>query len=76
MVAIWAVSAWSLVGRVLSLELHGQAAATLGFPRITQLHLDVDDEAIRRARAALLEILQMACFVVDPPENPIASSAA
>jgi hypothetical protein len=29
----------------------------------TPLHLDVDDDAIRRVRATLLDILQCACFV-------------
>lgn len=75
-VAIWAVSAWALVGRVLFLELRTEATAILGLPRITQLYLAVDDEAIRRARVALMEILQTACFVVDPPEDPASASAA
>lgn len=35
------------------------------------LHLDVDDDAIRQVRAALLEILQCSCFVVDTPEGRI-----
>jgi hypothetical protein len=48
-------------------------SATLGFPRDCRLHLDVNDDAIRRIRAALLEILQCACFVVDTPEGRITS---
>jgi hypothetical protein len=65
--------AWTLVGRELSLELGTRAVATLGFPPDCRLHLDVDDDAIRRIRAALLEILQCACFVVDTPEGRIIS---
>ncbi|WP_433608722.1 hypothetical protein ACQP2P_36310 [Dactylosporangium sp. CA-139114] len=65
--------AWTLIGHALSLELGTRAAATLGFPRDCRLHLDVDDDAIRQVRAALLEILQCACFVVDTPEGRITS---
>lgn len=61
--------AWTLIGHDLSLELDRRAAAALGFPREFLLRLDVDDAAVRRARAALLEILQCACFVVDTPEG-------
>lgn len=61
--------AWTLIGRELSLEFGARAAATLGFPRDCRLHLDVDDDAIRRVRAALLEILECACFVVDTAEG-------
>ncbi|MFD1321393.1 hypothetical protein [Micromonospora sonneratiae] len=64
--------AWALINHDLSLELGAQTAAALGFPRDCRLHLDVDDTAIRRVRAALLEILQSACFVVDTPEGRIA----
>jgi hypothetical protein len=64
-------AAWALIGRELSLELGAPAAAILGFPRDCRLHLDLDDDAIRRVRAALLEILQCACFVVDTPEGRI-----
>jgi hypothetical protein len=65
--------AWTLVGREISLEFHARAAATLGFPRDCRLHLvDLDDDTIRRVRAALLEILQCGCFVVDTPEGRIA----
>ena len=64
-------AAWTLIGRELSLELNTPAAATLGFPRDCRLRLDLDDETIRRVRAALLEILQCACFVVDTPDGRI-----
>jgi hypothetical protein len=70
-VATWAVKAWSLIGRDLCLELGQQAAAALSAPRELQLRLDVDDDTIRRVRAALLEILQCACFVVDTPEGRV-----
>jgi hypothetical protein len=63
--------AWTLIDRELSLELGPAAAATLGFQRDCRLHLEVDDDAIRRVRAALLEILQCACFVVDTAEGRI-----
>jgi hypothetical protein len=65
--------AWTLIDRELSLEFGERAAAALGFPRDCRLHLDVDDDAIRRVRAALLEILDCACFVVDTAEGRIAS---
>ena len=65
--------AWTLIGRDLSLELDPRAAATLGWPIDCRLHLDVDDEAIREARAALLEILDSACFVVDTAEGRLFS---
>ncbi|MDI6105631.1 hypothetical protein QLQ12_44330 [Actinoplanes sp. NEAU-A12] len=65
--------AFTLIGRELRLEFGLQSATTLGFPRDCRLHLDVDDDAIRRARAALLEILQCACFVVDTAEGRITS---
>jgi len=68
-VATWAVNAWALVDHDLSLELAGRAAPMLGFPRDLRLRLDVDDGAIRLVRAALLEILQCACFLVDTPEG-------
>ena len=64
--------AWTLIDHEISLELGTPTAATLGFPRDCRLHLDVDDAAIRQVRAALLEILQCACFVVDPPEGRLA----
>jgi hypothetical protein len=66
-------AAWTLIGHELSLDLGTRAATTLGFPRDCRLHLDVDDDAIRRTRAALLEILQCACFVVDTPDGRIVS---
>jgi hypothetical protein len=65
--------AWTLIGRDLSLELGTRAATALGFPRDCRLYLDVDEDTVRRIRAALLEILQCACFVVDPPEGRITS---
>ena len=65
--------AWTLIDHELSLELGSRAVATLGVPRDCRLYLDVDDDAIRRVRAALLEILQCACFVVDTPEVRITS---
>jgi hypothetical protein len=66
-------AAWTLVDRHLSLELDARAAAVLGIPRDCRLYLDVDDDTIRRVRAALLEILQSACFVVDTAEGRIVS---
>ncbi|WP_426513432.1 hypothetical protein ACPPVO_24180 [Dactylosporangium sp. McL0621] len=60
--------AWTLIGHHLSLEFGTRAVTTLGFPVDCRLYLDVDDDAIRRIRAALLEILQCACFVVDTPD--------
>lgn len=63
--------AWTLIDHGLSLEFGSRAAATLDFPRDCRLYLDVDDDAIRRVRAALLEILGCACFVVDTPEGRI-----
>ena len=65
--------AWTLIGHELSLEFGSRAAATLGFPRDCRLHLDVDDQAIRRVRTALLEILECACFVVDIADGRLAS---
>jgi hypothetical protein len=70
-VAAWAVDAWSLIGADLSLELSRPAAAALGLPCELRLRLDVDDAAIGRIRAALLDILQSACFVVDTPEGRV-----
>jgi hypothetical protein len=66
-------SAWTLIGRELALEMDAQAVTALGFPRDCRLQLDVDDDAIRRVRAALLEILQCACFVVDTAEGRVTS---
>jgi len=63
--------AWTLIGQELSLEFGKQAVTALGFPHDCRLYLDVDEDAIRRARAALLEILQCACFVVDTAEGRI-----
>jgi hypothetical protein len=57
----------------LSLEFGPRAVAALGFPHDCRLHLDVDDDAIRQVRAALLEILDCACFVVDTAEGRITS---
>jgi hypothetical protein len=65
--------AWTLIGQELTLELDPGAAVTLGFPRDCRLHLDVDADAIRRARAALLDILDCACFVVDTAEGRLTS---
>jgi hypothetical protein len=70
-VGTWAVNAWTLIGHDLSLELTRSVAAALGLPRDLRVRLDVDDAAIRRVRAALLEILQTACFVVDTPEGRV-----
>ena len=64
-------SAWTLIGRELSLELDAVGAGILGVSRDCRLHLDLDDDAIGRVRAALLEILQCACFVVDTPDGRI-----
>jgi hypothetical protein len=65
--------AWTLIDHELSLEFGSQAVAALGFPRDCRLRLDVDDDAIRRVRASLLEILQCACFLVDTAEGRITS---
>ncbi|MEV4642952.1 hypothetical protein AB0J80_37000 [Actinoplanes sp. NPDC049548] len=64
---------WTLIDHELSLEFGSQAAETLGLPRDCRVQLDVDDDAVRRVRAALLEILQCACFVVDTTEGRIVS---
>jgi hypothetical protein len=63
--------AWTLIGNELTLELGARAAATLGLPPDCRLHLDIDADAIRRVRAALLEILQCACFVVDTADGRV-----
>ncbi|WP_221328298.1 hypothetical protein [Actinoplanes sp. L3-i22] len=63
--------AWTLIGHELSLEFGPRSAAALDFPRDCRLQLDVSDDAIRLLRAALLEILQCACFVVDTSEGRI-----
>jgi hypothetical protein len=73
-VVTYGPAAWTLVDRELSLEFDAQSAATLGFPCDCRLHLvDLDDDTIRQVRAALLEILQCACFVVDTPDGRITS---
>ncbi|MEN3616240.1 hypothetical protein [Plantactinospora sp. ZYX-F-223] len=64
-------AAWTLMDHNLSLEFGARSAAILGFPRDCRLQLDLDEDTIRRVRAALLEILQCACFVVDTPEGRI-----
>ncbi|AEV84672.1 hypothetical protein ACWT_3649 [Actinoplanes sp. SE50] len=65
--------AWTLIGRRLTLEFDPRAASALGFHRDCQLYLDVDADGIRRVRAALLEILDCACFVVDTDEGRLTS---
>ncbi len=75
-VATWAVSAWTLVGHDLTLELTRPAAATLGVARDVRLRLDLDDAGIGRVRAALLEILADACFVADTPEGRVTDLTA
>jgi hypothetical protein len=65
--------AWTLIGHELSFEFDSRAVATLGFPRDCRLRLDVDDDGIRLVRAALLEILDCACYVVDTAEGRITS---
>ena len=65
--------AWTLIDHALSLEFGTQAAAALGFPPDCRLYLDMDDDAIRRVRAALLDILACACFVVETAEGRITS---
>jgi hypothetical protein len=70
-VATWPVNAWVLTTHELSLEFDERAAEALGFPRDCQLRLKLDDDAIGTVRAALLEILQCACFVVDTIEGRI-----
>lgn len=67
-----AVNAWALTGHDLSFELAAGAATALGVPNDLRLRLDVDDAAVRRVRAALPDILQGACFVVDTPEGRVA----
>lgn len=70
-VATWPVNASVLTTHELSLEFDERAAASLDFRRDCRLRLKLDDDAIRRVRAALLEILQCACFVVDTVEGRI-----
>ena len=65
--------AWTLIGHELSFDFGVRSASALGLPRDCRLRLDVDDEGIRRVRAALLEILQCACFVLDTPEGRMSS---
>jgi hypothetical protein len=65
--------AWTLIHHELSLEFGPRAVAARGFPRDCRLYLDVDDAAIRQIRAALLEILQCACFVADTAEGRVTS---
>jgi hypothetical protein len=65
--------AWTLIDHELSLEFGPRAADVLGFSRDCRLRLDVDDAAIREARAVLLEILQCACYVVDTAEGRVVS---
>lgn len=65
--------AWTLIDHELTLELSPRSAATIGFPPDCRLHLDVDDATISVVRAALLEILQCACYVVDTPEGRVTS---
>jgi hypothetical protein len=62
-------AAWTLIGRHLSLDLGTRAAAILGLPPDCRLYLDVDDDTIRQVRAALLQILQCACFVVETADG-------
>lgn len=63
--------AWTLIGTELSLELGSRAVELFGFHRDCRLSLDVDEEAIRQVRAALLEILHCACYVVDTAEGRV-----
>jgi hypothetical protein len=65
--------AWTLIDHDPSLERGPQAATALRFPRDCRLRLDLDDGTIRQVRAALPEILQCACFVVDTPEGRFTS---
>ncbi|MEU7823573.1 hypothetical protein [Catellatospora sp. NPDC049133] len=72
-VATGAVSSWTLIGQVLTLELNRRAAERLGFPRDYRLRLDLTPEAFSLARASLLDILYAECFVVDMPEGRVTS---
>ncbi|MFD0597458.1 hypothetical protein ACFQZ4_38495 [Catellatospora coxensis] len=72
-VATGAVSSWTLIGSVLTLELGRSAAARLGFPRDYRVRLDLTSEAFSLARSSLLEILHTECFVVDTPEGRVTS---
>ncbi|GLW34131.1 hypothetical protein [Actinoplanes regularis] len=65
--------AWTLIDHELCLEMDSKAVAIFGFSRDCRIHLDVDDDGIRRVRAALLEILQCSCFVVDTAEGRVTS---
>ncbi|WP_433203026.1 hypothetical protein ACQP00_33400 [Dactylosporangium sp. CS-047395] len=72
-VGTWAVAAWTLVGHDLTLEVGRSASAELGLPRDLRLRLEVDDAGISLVRAALLEILSCACYLVDTPEGRLAN---
>ena len=65
--------AWTLIGHELSFDFGVRSASALGYPRDCRLRLDLDGEGIRRVRAALLEILHCACFIVDTPEGRLTS---
>jgi hypothetical protein len=64
---------WTLIDHDLSLEFGTRAVTTLGSPGDCRLYLDVNEDALRRIRSVLLEILQCACFVVDTPEGRVTS---
>ncbi|MFI1996290.1 hypothetical protein [Actinoplanes sp. NPDC020271] len=59
--------AWTLIGHELTLEFGPRAAAALSFPRDCRLHLDVDADAIRGVRAALLEFPDVRVSWWTPP---------
>ncbi|GIF32353.1 hypothetical protein [Actinoplanes utahensis] len=65
--------AFTLIGHELRLEFGARTVADVGYARDCRVRLDVDDEGIRRVRAALLEILQCACYIVDTAEGRVCS---
>ncbi|NUT17942.1 MAG: hypothetical protein HOV77_02035 [Hamadaea sp.] len=72
-VATGAVNAWTLIGRVLSLELNREAAVKLRFPRDYRVDLALSGDQLNLVRTSLLEILSTACFVVETPEGRVTS---
>jgi hypothetical protein len=69
LVATGAVKSWTLINQELSLELNRQAATVLGFPRDLRMRLNVDAATLGRAGAALMEILEGACFIMDTADG-------
>ena len=64
-VAHEAVSSWRLARRDLHLEYDAHSAAKLGFPRLHRIRLELPDQQFAEVRAALVEIIGIACHVVE-----------